>query len=298
MSSSLESKLSQYKAIDDSSFSSDELSHSYWIVTHKIFFRNLLIGLLLVTDILLAVYAVTGFVSYIFVGQSREQASVAELARRVNVSSVEKIKARGAQPLQFGTTQIFDAGNSTFDFVTPVQNTNPEWYALVTYNFDVTDASSTATRTVYILPNEEKFLTILGEKRGEASISDATLHIIGTQWTRINPHDIPDATAFMKQHSVFVVQNAAFTPSTDTTGNAITFDISNYAPYNFWAVPVQIQLRGNGQVQGIEETVISKFRQGEQRSITIRNFEKNMVVDEVRVVPSVDIFDPTVYMAQ
>ena len=299
---SLDQKLNQYKPIDDSSFSSNDLSRSYWIVTHKVFFRNLLIGLLLVTDILLTVYAVGGFLSYLFVGQSREQASVVELARRVNSSSVEKLKVFAAQPMQYGTTQVFDTANGKFDFVVSVQNVNPEWYARVTYAFDVVDGPQTQTHTAYILPGEEKFLTALGEKRTEASVTDATLHIVDEQWTRISPHEIQNPTEYLKSRHTFEIFDPQFKIAAgaagENTGNLISFDIANNSPFNYWAVPLQVVLLNAGQVQGVEEVVEREFRTGVRRTVTIHNFVKDMVVDEVRVIPSVDIFDPGVYMKQ
>lgn len=303
--SSLEHKLTQYQPTDSSNFSSSDLSRSYWLVTHKIFFRNVLIGFLLIIDVLLAGYGIFGFGSYLFFGRSAETGVLADLARRVNSSTISNIQARAAQPLQYGGVRIFDNGNSRFDFVAELQNPNPGWYALVTFNFDIEGSTSTASHTAFVLPGEHKYLTALGEQRDEASISDASLHIVNEMWSRIDTHEIEDVPQFVQSHLAFSVDNPEFVPPTpmditsgENMSNEITFDITNNSAFNYWSVPVQVVLMRGGQVEGIQEIKIDKFRTAQARSMSIRDFTQGLVVDEVRVLPSVDIFDPSVYMSQ
>jgi hypothetical protein len=305
MASSLD-KYSKYEPVDDS-FSSGDLNRSYWIVTHKVLLRNLAIALLMVADIFLFVYALSGFVEYLISGRPREEAMIMDLANRLNTSSVERLKNQSALPIDFGDGRVyvFDAGNDKYDFAVEAMNPNKEWYVMVTYQFDIPGATSTAARTTYLLPGEKKFLTILGERRDGEVITEGSLKITNTMWSRIDKHQVADAPTFMNEHATFNVANPLFSQAgtftdggAENTGNRIAFSITNTSAYNFWAVPVQIALMRGGNLEGIEETQVREFKTGETRNVDLRNYVKNQLIDDVVVVPSVDVFDAGVYMEQ
>lgn len=307
MASPLDNKLNQYKPVDDS-FSSQEFNRSYWFVTHKVVLRNLGIAAWIVADFLLIAYALSGFIQYFATGQLRDEAMIAELAGRLQAPTVNRIKSQAATPLDYGDGRVyvFDAGTDHYDFAAEVQNSNKDWYALVTYQFDVAGAEPTETRTAFLLPGEKKYLTVLGEKRPDQAITDATLKVTNTMWSRIDDHQIPDTQQFITDHESFDIRDPTFisagsitsTDTGDNTGNRITFTITNKSAYNFWAVPVQIALMRGGALEGIEETQIKELKTGEKRSIDLRNYVKNQLADDVVVIPSVDVFDKSVYMMQ
>jgi len=299
-------KFSKYEPVDDS-LSSKDFQRSYWLVTHKVLLRNLGIAVLLVADTLLLVYALSGFAQYLISGQPREEAMILEIANRLNSSSIERQKLAAAAPLDFGDGRVFvfDAGNERYDFAVEVQNPNRDWYAMVTYKFNIAGADATASRTTYILPGEKKFLTVLGESRVGGIGSDAAFEVVNIMWSRIDRHVVPDAVQFVADHASFLIQDPIFTQlsaaadeATENSGNKISFTITNTSAYNFWSIPVQIIFMRAGSVEGIEETQIRELKTGETRTIDVRNYVKNLLVDDVVVIPSPDVFDASVYMEQ
>lgn len=304
---SLDHKVSQYEPVDDS-FSSTDLQRSYWIATHKVLLRNLAIATLLVIDVMLLGYALSGFVSYLMTGQPREEAAVIEIAKRLGASNVEKQKASAAIPLVYGDGRVyvFDAGDDRYDFAVEVQNPNKDWYAMLTYQYEIPGQEPTATRTMFVLPGEKKFLTVLGEKRPEQTVNEASIKITNELWSRINPHDVANVPNFIAERASFEIGNPEFTAAGSVTadgvaaetGNRITFSLTNKTAFNYWALPVQIVLMRGGSVEGIEETQVRELKTDETRIVDLRNYVQNQVVDEVVVIPSVDIFDPSVYMDQ
>jgi hypothetical protein len=306
MASSLD-KYSKYEPVDDS-FSSSDLNRSYWIVTHKVLLRNLAIAFLMVLDIFLFVYALSGFVEYLISGRPREEAMIIDIANRLNTSTAERQKNSAALPLDFGDGRVyvFDAGNDKYDFAVEATNPNKEWYVMVTYQFDIPGATSTAARTTFLLPGEKKFLAVLGERRDGELITDGSFKIVNTMWSRIDKHQVADAPAFVAEHASFTIGNSEFAQAgtftvdggVENTGNRVSFSITNTSPYNFWVVPVQIALMRGGSLEGIEETQVRELKTGETRNVDLRNYVKNQLVDEVVAAPSVDVFDPSVYMEQ
>src|SRR3989338_1111631 len=212
MDSSFNKKLTQYEPVDDS-FSSKELERSYWFVLHKRALHNLAIAVLLVIDVMLIGYALSGFVTYLVTGQPREEAAVLAIAQRLNISHVEKQKSSAALPLAFGDGRIyiFDAGDDRYDFAVEVQNPNKEWYVLLSYQYEIPYAEPTPTKTMYVLPGEKKFLTILGEKREGQTVNEAQLKITNEMWSRIDPHQVADVPAFIASHAAFELINPIYT---------------------------------------------------------------------------------------
>jgi hypothetical protein len=261
---------------------------------------------LLSLDICLIGYAVFNVASYVFAGASREDAIVVALAQRLQHSSVDRLKAAAPQDLILGAAQVFDAGNASVDFAAEVQNQNAAWYATVKYNFQLGGPEKTTeTKITFILPGEHKYLLALGVKNAEL-LSDATLNVIDVSWRRVNPHDITDPQEFIASHATFETTGAAFTPQGVITastveaipGNQIVFDILNRTVFNFYEVPVQVLLMRGGSVQAIEYTTIKNFHTGEKRRVDLRNFVQGLTIDEVQVIPVVDVFDTTVYVSQ
>lgn len=304
---SLDKKVSQYEPVDDS-FSSQDLQRSYWFATHRVLLRNFAIATLVVADVMLIGYALSGFISYLATGQPREEAAVIEIAKRLGASNAEKQKTSAAIPLAFGDGRVyvFDAGDDRYDFAVEVQNSNKEWYVMLTYQYEISGQEPTATRTMFILPGEKKYLTLLGEKRPGQTVNEANLKITNELWSRISPHDVADVPKFIAEHATFEIGNPTFTEAgaitdagvSEETGNRIAFSITNKTAFNFWSLPVQIVLMRGGSVEGIEETQVRELKTDETRVVDLRNYVKNQLVDEVQVIPSVDIFDASVYMQQ
>lgn len=299
--SSLDKKSEQYQTVDDNSFSTKELKWSFWFVKNRLALKRAGIIALIFLDAVLVVFPVYGFVNYFWFKNSRDQAAVAAVGQQLGKSSVARQEAATAKPLLVDLATVFDNGNGTYDFVASVENPNPNWYALITFNFAVTGASSTASRTMYVLPGEKKFLDILGEKRDDAPVA-AEVNVINEKWSRLNAHDYPEVAGFLKERQNFTISDGVFSPAggsdADVSANQITFLLRNDSAYNFWSVPVQVALWRGGSLVGLEEVPVDQLKTGELRRIDLRNYVKGLLVDEVQVLPSVDVFDPAVYMNQ
>lgn len=305
--SSFGQKISQYEPVDDS-LSSSDLNRGYWFVTHKVLLRNLAIAIFLTFDVLLIIYALSGFVSYLITGQRRDAAAVVSIGERLITSSQERITNNAPTPLDYsgGRTYVFDAGDGRYDFATEVTNPNKEWYVMLTYQYEILDGEPTALRTTFLLPGDRKFLAVLGDDREGTIINDASLKIVNEMWSRIDPHDYPTIGEFLESRRAFNISNPTYvaeasvteTGISEDTGNKILFTITNQSAYNYWRVPLQIALYRGGELEGIEETELAEFRTEQTRDVEIRNFVKNQFVDQVEVIPLLDVFDEGVYMQQ
>ncbi len=303
--SSFDNKIKQFEASSADQFSSKELSRSYWIVTHKILLRNLMIMALIAIDAILIVYAVFQFGSYLFAGSPREDALVIALAKRLQISSVNRLQATAPTPLVLGSAQTFDGGNGTVDFAAEVQNTNANWYATVHFNFTLDGDKTTDTQTTFVIPGEHKYLLALGQKNTSV-LTSTSLQVVDISWTRIDPHVVADIPNFIKSHATFDITGATFTPqgvisagAVDTNpGNQITFSISNRTAFNFYEVPLQILLMRGGNVIGFEYITVKDFKTFETRQIDLRNYVTGMTVDDIQIIPTVDVFDNNVYVSQ
>lgn len=297
---SFDHKIEKYEPVD-AGFSSTQLKWAYYVTTHKVFFRALGIGLLVALDAALVAYALLGFGFYLLGGQTADDLALRSILARLQKSTVRQNINFAAQPLVIGDAIVFPGSGERYDFVSEVENPNETWYALVTYQFTVVDSAPTPTRTLFVLPKEKKYLTQLGVKRPGEAINGAVLNIVNIAWRRINPHDYPNPQQFLQARNKFTITDAAFAPgsnSGDITGGQIKFTITNDSAYNYWQVPIQIALVQSGSLVGVEETNIAELRTGEARAAELRTYTQGLIADEVNVIPSVDVFDGSVYLNQ
>ncbi len=293
----------QYAPTDSAQFSNQDLGRAYWIVTHKTILRNIAIAFLLAVDVLLVGYAVFGFANYVLIGNSKERDAVAAISTSLVADTTERLKKSAPQPLVFGEALIFLGSDERSDLVAAIENPNELWYATVTYSFTVEGEPAVPARTVIILPQEKKYLTELSRVFTGGVPAAAALTIVSYEWHRIDPHEIPDVRAFMEERHNFEITNAQFLPAgladsgVALSGNKILFTITNKTSFNFYELPVQVALLQSGSLVGLEETVVRNLKTGEARAVDLRSYAQ-ISVDEVQVIPSVNVLDREAYSAQ
>lgn len=301
-SGSFEKNIRQYAPTDDAQFSNKELTRAYWFATHKVLLRNIGIVFLLLIDVALVGYAVFGLVNYVLIGNAREREGVTSAAAQVGRNTSARLAATAPEPLIIGTgeAQSFPSHDGYYDLVAPIENPNEQWYVDVSFAFN-----DGPVRFVTLLPKEKKFLTHLGRAFPDGAPGNVTVNVLQQEWQRIDSHEIPDVGAFMKSHHSFEISDARFVPAglseggVAVSGNKIVFTIKNATPFNFVIVPLQVALLQGGSLVGIEETAdMLDFKTGETRKIDLRSYGSVANVDEVRVIPSVNVFDSEVYSEQ
>jgi len=273
---------------------SRELSFGYWWLSHKLFFRKIAIGLLIVIDTTLVGYSVFAWGTYAVYGYWKERAMLADMT----VSHIPFKKYREAHaptPLATEGLEVFDSGTKAGwkDIVVSVSNQNERWLANLTYQFqDGEEITSETTAT--LLPGESAYLGILGYA-ASTTIRDPEFIEKNVAWQRV---PVPDVASYIEGRLDFEIGEVAIVkPGTvkDLNVYQITFPITNHTSYSYWTVPLSILLYSGDTLVGIEQAQIDSFLAGEKRTIDVRSLTTSRAISRAEVVPRLNVFDEGVY---
>lgn len=271
-----------------------QLGFAYWYITHKLQLKKLGIGLLIAFDVITVGFGLWGYADYFLISWNRD------LALRRDMPylrfSHELVRSLGPQALNPVSADIFVSGAGKYDFLTKLQNANTDWYADFKYKF-VGRGGETAEATGFILPREEKFVSVLGAALASSPVG-ATFQFTDIAWHRVNRHVIRDYEAWRSERLNMILTNVIHNPSLniDSTVGRTSFDTENRSAFGFWKVGFSVVLLRGSSPAAANHVVLDNFESGEKRHVDVNWFESLPGTTGVDVRPEVNIFDADVYM--
>jgi hypothetical protein len=269
-----------------------EIAFRLWVINHYRQIKFAVIAAMIVISAISWGYTIYGFLDYYFITGPKERLAFNELA--VELLNPEMLAARRPRELAVEDVKIFSSGDK-YDLVVRVANPNPNWYVVFSYKFVGSDKELPG-RAGFILPGEEKFLMNLGVAPADKPASPAVV-FYDTKWQRIDAHQLPDYKEWGGDHLNFEISNKKF-GAIDATGNfnQLDFKIKNATAYSYWNVDTAILLLRGSTLQGVNFINLNKFLSGEERDISLVWKDSDLAPTEIEIAPSVNIFDPSVYM--
>jgi len=286
-------KLSQYTD-PTGEFSNKDLALSGWYIRNKILLRKILIGILLTWIVVGGIYSLVILGAYLFSGFWRDRdARLETLQGFQDYTAVQPTYA--ARALMIDNTKIFQVGE-TYDFVSVAQNSNENFVARVRYKY-VFEGGETPTKVQTILPGKKVSLAILGFQ-SDAYPVGARLVMEETRWRKIDPHGIPDTTAYIAARMNFPLANVTIerSPLGAPLPPRVTFDIKNDTAYSYYEGRFMVLLLSGGSVEGAVPLSIKEFRAGQTFPVDIRPAFDISGIDDIEVLPLMDVFDQNEFL--
>ncbi|HOX60495.1 MAG TPA: hypothetical protein PLV72_00620 [Candidatus Magasanikbacteria bacterium] len=269
-----------------------------WYIAHKLKMRRMVVWVLGVFCVVTIGYGIFGWGYYAVVGYYRDKAMLAlQVEEASNFANVAQLT--GARPLEIGVPTVYSSVTDKVDFITLVRNPNSRWVADVEFKYVFADGETPAVHA-FVLPGVEMPLSYFGHTVVGAYPSIVDLKIINVSWKKVNAHLVPDVTAFGGVHANFLVEDFAFTQAgtvSESPTNRIQFILHNNSPYSYWEGRFYVELLSGGTPVGVFYVSVNNFRANERRVIDVRSLSNGLYGDDVRVVPLMNIFDPSEYMA-
>ena len=276
-------------------FTNKMFKRAYWIVTHKIFLRNLLISSLIFWCVITLGYSIFVWVKYFTIDYFEDETMRAQ--QTVDLPDYTGIHVTyAAKKLKFSGTNMFKSAEGKYDFVTTVQNPNARFLATVTYHYSYS-GEKTASFSTIILPKKENILAVLGEKV-ERSPSRGRLVIEHINWQRISNHTIPDIEKHMEARLQFLVDDfdVVYTRAGSKTVPTVEFSITNASYYSFWEPQFYVELLKGNNTAAVLPLFVNKFMSEETRTFELHPIIPIKNITNIRVLPNVNIFDTTTFM--
>jgi len=279
---------------EDKSLEMQRLNLSYWLVSNKHKFKQILTVMLIVIAGILWLYSMIMWLDYAFLSGKKQRDQFANWASQ-DISNEAKQSLKALE-VAYGDVQIFSSGVGVFDIVAEVENLNSDWLINLDYRF-VADGFMSDKKSIFILPNELKYLTDLGIDRPFRPINPR-IEVINIKYTKIDPHEIPDYVSWSQDRLNILIQNQKF-ESTVVNKKQISnlmFDVENRTPYSYWSVGFYILLYRADILTAINYITAEQLMSDEVRNIQVQFYEGLPTINKIKVIPSVNIFDPGVYM--
>lgn len=275
-----------------------QLEKGLWWVENNKFIKRTLFWFLLSIGMIAWLFTVGSFLYYWGFSMAKDNQNFQNLTTTGLVNH-QALVANTAQPLTIASNQqVLNSTVGRYDFAIKVRNPNKDYYAAFNFLYLV-DGTSTALQSDFILPNEEKYLQVLGYEAG--NIANVELKILDVTWRRLNRHEIPDWAAYKNSHLNFLISEPKFYSSKDSglseklEMNSIDFTITNNSPFNYYLLPLNAYLYAFNQLIGVTMVNVDRFASGELRPIRISYPGSADNVDRIEIVPNLDILNNDIY---
>lgn len=281
----------------DEKLSEGGLKLGYWFLTHKVLLKKILAGILIATAGVLWIYSAIGFIDWAFVSGPKERANLnTTLQIKLAPGALQAIAARD---IAFTEADIFSSGVGRYDLLAQVANPNEKWWAEFEYRF-AGDGFDGNWKKGFALPGDKKYIVDLGVEQAFRP-RNVRLETRNLKYHRIDPHVIPNYTAWRDEHFNMAVTDKNFNPNGAHNNKSIgvlSFKASNNSAYGYWSVGFYAMLYRGDQLISINYLSAENFASGETRALQMQFYEGLPTITNYDVVPEFNIFDDSGYISQ
>jgi len=262
------------------------LKINYFGLSHRSDIRKWWVILLLAADIFVVVFIFTNLIVYLANITQEEKLLVAMAESPINYQAIRTQHI--PRPLEIVTTVVIPQGQARYDLVTQVKNSNKNWAVEnIVYNFSLA-GQETEEQTDFIMPETDKYL-IISNVNGPAKQEQAkaTFSIKKVAWRRVdNLGKLPAID--------FTIDDIEYSSSVVVDGlnvHRVTAQIANRAFNSFWQTKFVVVLYSGDNIVGVNYVYFDQFRSGEERSLYSQWDTVAGAVNQVAIVPDINLLD-------
>ncbi|MAF13365.1 MAG: hypothetical protein CMI53_00525 [Parcubacteria group bacterium] len=270
-----------------------QLKISYWYVTHKLQLRRLLVALLVALIVALFGFSIFRASIILFVEDKELEQTLSLLTTdAINYEYFHEVNK--PRELKIVSFDAVDGREKRFDFIAQVQNSNEKWVATDVLFQLISGGKVIAEKRSFVYPNETKFVAIFGQ---EVLSGNPVLRIADVKWRRYLGFN-----EFAEPRLRFVVGETDFKAARESgikgelPISTLNFEVSNKSGFSYWQTGIYIVLLSGQKIVAANYTTLDQFLSGETRTVEMRWYESLPTINEIQVLPEVDILDITSYM--
>lgn len=277
-----------------SELNDDDLKKSYWYVTHRILFRKIGIGALMVFSLGLVLYGLVGLINFYSSGE-RDITNLTTSVTRDRMNMDLLAEANKPKDLSLGETKVLKGNQGYVDFVTEIFNPNAQWTIQSLEYYFLIGEDKTESRKDFVLPGQTKYLILFNHASNTTAVN-AQLVIENIEWEKV-----PDFQSLQDRMLSFDFENAKVL-SSSSSGisdeekiSVVSFDILNKTSYNYWEPKFVILLIRGDQLIAVADTFVDGLATGEKKTESINIIQSLPSSTKIQVLPDINILDPTVF---
>lgn len=279
-----------------SEVSDRQLNFSLWFIRHQARLWMGVLVILLVVGASTLGYSLFKFGHYLIFGLGEDQRLQFELSSSPNPSFDRQ---NFFDNFYYSPVTVIAFDSEKSDLVASVGNENSRSVARFNYRFEYNGERLDGGES-FVLPGETKYLISLAQPL--SSLAGVELIIEDLRFQNLSPRLIPDWQQYRLDRLDFLIEKPTFVPgSTNPLSERVNlsevrFNISNQTAYGYRNVPLLIVLKRQGETVGVNRHYLSDFYSGQSRAVTLVWPGRLTAVDQIEVLPDLDIFDENVYL--
>lgn len=277
----------------------NKLNFGLWYVEHIKQLRMIIIIILIIIASISWTYTIYGFAYYIARGMNEDEIMAKQLVETKGIDH-NYLSQSAAKDLIIYPVQVLLSTNKKYDLLVQIKNTNLKSWGNFDYSFLINN-QKTKQQSGFIFPGETKYLIALAQDFSYQP-SGVQLVIENLSWSRINQHQISDWQDYYNSHLNIINTDAKFVPSNQSglsqklELNQLSFNSYNKTPFNYWQVDYLILLFNNNAVINVNKYTLMDFMSGQTRLIQLSWQGSIGRVDEVKIIPEINIMDENNYI--
>ncbi len=281
---------------DAEGLSTRQLDFGLWYLRNRKKFFYTLVVLLTLTAAGTIGYSLYQFSSYLLVGMQQDKQTYLDLT---SSASLITSKVNIGNNISYSEVRVLQGQDGKTDLVAAVTNSNPMLLVKITYTFEA-NGQKIGEAQDFVLPQDTKYLMALHQDI--PSNSSVNLVIEQTSFIRVDRHKVPDWTQYRLERLSFLIENAQFTSATNSglsekiSVGQLDFKITNQSAYGYTSVPLAIILKSQGQIVAVNRYQLDNLRSGDVRTVHLSWPGNFPVINEVEVIPDLNILDDTIFM--
>lgn len=279
--------------------SAKKLDLGLWLIERGKYLRAGLIIFLIILAVMAWSRTIYGFAYYITKGMNEDEILVREMVA-VQTIGHDYILSLSANDLVYSPVQVLRANGDKYDFVGQIENPNSGYSASFNYCFFEQNQEIECDES-FVFPGETKNLLSLAKPFNYIP-RDVNFIIKDIIWRRINNRQFPDWKNYRDGHLNIVIEGAEFKPS-QASGlseklnlNTLKFTATNKTPFNYWEVSLTILLYSGNAIAGVNKYILTEFMSGEKQTVEMSWLGNLSGVDNIKIIPEVNILDNNVYI--
>jgi len=278
---------------DPSGLSMKKLERGVWFLEHRKHFKRVFIAILILISVLSWGYNIYYVTKYLAVGMEQDARTMQGLSRRLlpNHAYFEKL---APDPIQISGVRTVENAQD-IDIMVELQNPNPKHYAYFSYCFDQGKKNIKCDQS-FLLPGQKKYVFDLAESELDSRFN-VNFRIKGTNWDKLNAHNIPDWTKHKQERLNVDFQEVEFVPaqssgvSEEVDLARLKFTAFNDSSYNYYEMPLKIILYKGNKVVGINEYTLTDFSTQEKIQVEMTWPNISFNVSDIEIKPDVNILN-------
>ncbi len=279
-----------------SGFSDEELALASWWVRHGFVLKRIGYGFLIGLGACLWTYTIWSLLDGYIISEPRESRIVQHMLQ--TTLTPEAFTHATPQPLLPSDTTVLQNTDNRQDIIVELSNSNLQWWAEFDYRFEMGGELS-ATRTGYILPESQRYLTELGWK-GTSAVTNPQLLIDHVRWHRVRPEEVEkNYIAFRDKRLQLSFGEVTYKKDLtigDQQVGQTTFVLHNPTGYGFWSADITIILYRLDNKVAFTTINVKDIKPGETRPMSINWFDNLTGISKTEIRADVNVLEKASFL--